>query len=343
MDALARGWHFEVINHDIDEGVVIPWITDDGRRAYYKIYKHLVTDDAFYAYAFSPVSWEEGEKPLPELMVRGSQFHPMATAGLASVQEDAKNDPGKDSAESASKLIEKLWNDPEFANGEQQIIATSMSLSGAQVMYLAADFPWMFKKVVTYCCPGIDEAAKHKFNKYFRDNPDKSIEILHHRNFGDMVDLGGDYFLGHDAPHNVKASLTVRGFQKQKRALEEMLRHQEIELTAEAVEEAFLVTSPGLGAIQTLAAMVRNHGTEFTRRDPEKIFIVYRERNHMADPKGFDDYLSPQRNYSSTHLMDEWFDVGFQKHFRRTVLLLNPKIIERSHNLFRQTHDYLQQ
>jgi len=327
-----------LISHDMDEGLIFPWVTDEGQQAYYKIYKHLVTRQGFYAYLFVPLVWNQGAKPSPELFLRGSQFHPFGTGSLLSIQEDMRSSPGKQSAEQAQSLIQALWKDPQVGNSQHKLLVTGMSLSGSQTMYLVSALPYAFKKVTTYCSPGISLASVDTFNRYFLDHPEANIEIVHYRNYGDIIDVGGEYFLGYEAPTNVKVTITVRGFTEQFEELRETLL-EEGPCSPALLKARFLTTSPTPGFLEALTAMIKNHGTEFGWRPKSDVVTV-------SESSGHEEYallnvlLSPRRNLTAQAIRQEWLDVGFPQLVRSWVLSLDPFLFEPQHPLFDKTEDY---
>jgi hypothetical protein len=329
---------FRIISHDMDEGLIFPWVTDEGQQAYYKIYKHLVTRQGFYGYLFIPIAWNWGAKPPPELLIRGSQFHPFGTGSLLSIQEDMRHSPGKESAEQVEPLIKALWKDPQVGNSQHKLLVTGMSLSGSQTMYLASALPDIFKKVTTYCSPGISLASVKAFNRYFLDHPEAKIEIVHYRNYGDIIDVGGEYFLGYEAPSNVKVTVTVRGFTKQLEELRDSLL-EEGPCSPALLKAHFLTTSPTPGFLEILTAMIKNHGTEFEWHPKSQVVTV-------SESSGHEEYallnvlLSPKRNRSAQVLRQEWFDVGLPQLVRSWVLSLDPFLFEPEHPLFDKTDDY---
>lgn len=301
-----------IVFHHMDEGTILPWITADGRKAYYQIHTHLATDEGLFGFACTPIAWQKGPIPDPEIVIRGSQFDPRAPQGFASVLEDVRDYPGKFSAAQASPIIKELCQKPCFMQGNHRIHLTGMSLSGAQVQYIAAHLPHLISSVTTFSSPGIDGETRDLFNHYFETHPEEQIEIHHHRNFGDIVDLAGDYFLGHQAPDNVNAGLTVRGHKQQ---LKKLTKHPYQEVSD--IEELFLRTSPQPSLFQALRSMTLHHGTEFFRRDPETIVTISRHRSSHGDH--FDVYLSPERTPASLQL-DHWYNRGLPKLIRKILL-----------------------
>lgn len=327
-----------IISHDMDEGLIFPWVTDEGQQAYYKIYKHLVTRQGFYGYLFTPIAWNKGNKPSPELLIRGSQFHPFGTGSLLSIQEDMRNSPGKQSAEQAEALIQALWKDPQVGNSQHKLLVTGMSLSGSQTMYLASALPYAFKKVTTYCSPGISLSSVEAFNRYFLDHPEANIEIVHYRNYGDIIDVGGEYFLGYEAPRNVKVTVTVRGFTEQLEELRDSLL-EEGPCSPELLKARFLTTSPTPGFLEALTAMIKNHGTEFGWR-PKSEVVTVSESSGNKEYVPLNVLLSPRRNLTAQAIRQEWFDVGVPQLVRSWVLSLDPFLFEPEHPLFDKTEDY---
>jgi hypothetical protein len=71
-------------------------------------------------------------------------------------------------------------------------ISAGHSLGGALAQIVAAAFPTLFTRIVTFQAPGVEASTAKKIADHNAANPDDPIESSHHRVKGDLVPMGGE-------------------------------------------------------------------------------------------------------------------------------------------------------
>ncbi len=175
-----------IVNRELKENTIIPQITYAGKRAYYKVYKSIFSKRGMVGYALSPL-----DKSNPPIIVfRGTQGNILNREAIYSILDDMRPKMASQGFLRGKKILNELFNDPNFLN--KKAIVVGFSLGGGYAQRTSLSFADKVGHLITFNSIGLDEKSIVKFSNL--ENVDIKITVI--RNKGDIADLLGYGHIG---------------------------------------------------------------------------------------------------------------------------------------------------